>query len=87
MTNNKKHDIIYLLLRNLKFLIMCGYVGMVDNRDLKSLGRKAVPVRVRLPAPILIIMAVYPNGRGRGFKILTVWVRIPPQPPILINEP
>ena len=50
----------------------------------KSLGRKVVPVRVRLPAPILIIMAVYPNGRGRGFKILTVWVRIPPQPPILI---
>ena len=29
-----------------------GVVELVDTRDLKSRGRKSVPVRVRSPAPI-----------------------------------
>ena len=46
----------------------CG--GMVDTRDLKSLGRKTVPVRVGSPAPNQQNPnQIFPMGDGFGFCV------------------
>ena len=41
-------------------------VKSVDTRDLKSLGVKSVPVRVRLPAPKI------PNAEAFGILLFTI---------------
>ena len=55
-------------------MLVCPRGGMVDTRDLKSLGCKAVPVRVRPRAPLFHIFSlytketlVYPFEKGTQF--------------------
>ncbi len=38
-----------------------GVVKLVNTRDLKSLGRKSLPVQVRPPAPSILNMAIQPG--------------------------
>ena len=50
--------------------IAAGVVEQADTRDLKSLGVKSVPVRVRLPAPKQYNPnQLFPVGDGFGFIV------------------
>ena len=49
---------------------ICGYGGMADTTDLKSVAGNSVPVQVRLPAPLFLLERDVSNGQV--FSLLTL---------------